>query len=124
MRAFLCDLDAGCQLFDERFQLAASLPDSRVAPPVKHGEDDNSSSFDTIEDRIRKAPHLDAAYLAMLCGVAIGLLGRAFYGVVNFRYECNPRPAPRSWYQSAAASNSARAAFRKTTFKVIPLVVW
>jgi hypothetical protein len=69
------------------FGLAASLPNSRVAPRVKHGEDDDSYCFGTIEDRIRKAPHLDAAYLVMLCGVAIGLLRRAFDGAVNLRYE-------------------------------------
>jgi hypothetical protein len=66
---------------------------------VKHGEDDNSSSFDTIEDRIRKAPHLDAAYVAMLCGVTVGLLRRSFDGAVDLAYEvqseaCSPFLVP------------------------------
>ena len=87
---------------------------------MKDSEHDDSMGLGAEEHGVGETAHLHAPDFFVLDGKAFRLSCRKLDGAVDLRHErYAPSPGRRSSYHSAAASNSARAARRKTTFKVI-----
>jgi hypothetical protein len=80
----------------------------------------DSMGFNEIEDGIRKAARLHATNVSVLDGKAFRVFCSEIDCAIDLRRELRSKTRLPSSYYSAAPSNSARAARRKTTFKVIP----